>query len=367
MNILYITNHLNIGGITSYVLSLARGMKKRGHSVYVASSGGQCLSRFRQEGIGYIPIPIKTKKELSPKILASRFKLLAQLKEQRIEIMHVNSRTTQVLGALLNRKSGITCVSTCHGFFKRRFLRLVFPCWGQKIIAISEPVKEHLVKDFKIEDKKIAVIHHGIDMTIYQAPSSGYQAQRKKELGLSAGPVVGIVARLSDVKGHIYLIQAMKDVLKKVPQAQLLMVGEGKEKERLTKLTRRLGMQQNVFLINSAIDTAEVLSAMDIFVLPSLQEGLGLSLMEAMAMGLGAIGSDVGGIRSLIQDGSSGLLVKPRDAVALSAAILELLQNPDKARSLGEQARFFIRNSFSLDKMVLDTERVYSECLSAKY
>ncbi len=363
MNILYLTNHLNIGGITSYVLSLAAGMKKRGHGVYVASSGGQCLSRFSEEGIGYIPIPIKTKKEVSPKILFSMFRLLAALRQEHIDIIHTNSRTTQILGCLLNRKSGIPYVSTCHGFFKRRFFRLLFPCWGQKIIAISEPVKEHLVKDFKVKAKDIVVIHHGLDVTKYAVYSTRYAIQRKKDLGLGEGPVVGIVARLSDVKGHAYLIQAMKGVLEKVPQAQLLMVGEGREKENLIKLINRLKIQKNVFLITPTIDTAEVSSIMDIFVLPSLKEGLGLSLMEAMARGLAVIGSDVGGIRSLIQDGANGLLVKSQDTEGLTAAILELLQNPDKATALGKQAQVFIRHNFSSDKMILDTERAYLECL----
>ena len=366
MNILYITNHLNIGGITSYVLSLAIGLKKRGHNVYVASSGGQLLQKFMAEGIGYIPIPIKTKKEVSPKILASMFKLRAALRQHHIDIMHANSRTTQVLGCLLSRKSGIPYVSTCHGFFKRRFFRLLFPCWGRKVIAISASVREHLLNDFAVPQEDIRIVHNGVDMERFARRTPQAIRDTKDKIGLGGGPVVGIVARLSDVKGHVYLIQAMKDVLKKVPQAQLLMVGEGKEKEHLINLIRRLKIEQNVFLINSTIDTAEVLSAMDIFVLPSLQEGLGLSLMEAMAVGLGVIGSDVGGIRSLIQDGESGLLVKPQDALGLSAAILELLQDPDKAKALGEQAIFFIRHNFPLDKMVLDTERLYLECLSAK-
>jgi len=236
-----------------------------------------------------------------------------------------------------------------------------------KVIAISESVKEHLVKDFKVEDKKIAVIHHGIDVTRYRLAGSEYQAKRKKELGLSTGPVIGIVARLSAVKGHTYLIEAMKAVLEKVPGAQLLMVGEGDEQENLVRLINRLKLERNIFLITSTMDTAEILSIMDIFVLPSLKEGLGLSLMEAMAAGLAVIGSDVGGIRNLIQDGSSGLLVRPQDSVGLAATILELLQNPGKVTALGRQAQISIQKNFSPDKMILDTERLYSGCLNAGY
>lgn len=118
MNILYLTNHLNVGGITSYVLTLAKGIKQKGHNVYIASSGGEVLSRFIEEGIIYLPIPIKTKSEISPKILVSMFKLSEAVRENRIDIVHSHSRTTQVLGCLLSRKTGAKHISTCHGFFK---------------------------------------------------------------------------------------------------------------------------------------------------------------------------------------------------------------------------------------------------------
>jgi len=366
MNILYLTNHLNIGGITSYVLTLSTGLKKRGHNIYVASSHGQLFSRFTQEGINYVSIPIKTKKEVSPKILASMFKLLYAVKQYNIDIVHSNSRTTGVLGCLLSRRTGIPHVSTCHGFFKKRLLRKLFPCWGQKTIAISEQVKEHLIKDFSIDEERIKVIHNGIDVEKYAIRNTQYAIRKRKELGLGDGPVVGIVARLSDVKGHTYLIQAMKNVLESMPQAQLLIVGEGKKKQELVKLVNALEIQKNIFFIPSVTETTEVLSIMDIFVLPSLKEGLGLSLMEAMASGLAVIGSDVGGIKSLIQDGNNGLLVKPADSVSLSGGILELLGNAKKREYFGNNARDFISKNFSQEEMVTQTERVYLECASLK-
>ncbi len=110
----------------------------------------------------------------------------------------------------------------------------------------------------------------------------------------------------------------------------------------------------------------EALAAMDIFVMPSLKEGLGLSLMEAMACGIPVIGSDVGGIKTLIQDGENGLLVKPADSNALSGAITELLQDNFKARALGESAHIFIHKNFSQERMFLKTEGAYRECLSVK-
>lgn len=366
MNILYLTNHLNIGGISSYLLTLATGLKRKGHRIYVASSGGEILPRFIEEDIGYIPIPIKTKSEISPKILVSLFKLSGLSRQKNIDIIHSHSRTTQVLGHLLSRNSGIPHISTCHGFFKKRFFRKIFPCWGNKVIAISESVKEHLLRDFKVKEEDIRVIHNGIDVDKFRAQGSEFRVGLKKKLGLGEGPVIGIIARLSAEKGHTYLIKAMPEVITRIPQAQLLIVGEGRMREELVSLTQEMGLEKSVFFLPSVMDTQEVLSSMDLFVLPSLKEGLGLALMEAMACGLAVVGSDVGGIKSLIQNRYNGLLVRHSDSRELSYAILELLQNSALGKSLGSNARIFINQNFSAGKMVLETEEVYLECLNAK-
>lgn len=364
MTILYLTNHLNIGGVTSYLFSLSSGMKKRGHNVYVASFGGDSLPKFTKEEVVHLPLPLNTKSEISPKVLISFFKLLPFIKEKQIDIIHANTRVTQVLGCLAARFSGKPLVSTCHGFFKKRFSRKIFPCWGRKIIAISQEVKEHLIEDFGIAPEKIEVINNGVDIEKFQSSGAMDPASIKNKLGLKSGPVIGIVARLSDVKGHIYLIEAFKKVLADIADAQLLITGDGKIKEELAFLVKRLGIEKQVYFIPSVIDTREVLSVMDIFVMPSLAEGLGLGLMEAMAKGVAVIGSDVGGIKSLIKDNFNGLLASPRDIDGLRKAILELLNDSTKRDAFVENAKIFISQNFSLEQMVLKTERFYQGCLN---
>lgn len=366
MNILYLTNHLNVGGVTSYVLTLSKGLRERGHNVYVASSAGELLPKFIEGQIGYFPIPIKTKLEVGPKVLMSLFRLLPYIKEKNIDIIHSNTRVTQVLACLAGYFSKKTFVSTCHGFFKKRFSRRIFPCWGEKVIAISKEVKEHLMVDFKVREKNIAVVRNGVDIERFREPRTENRQSRKKALGLGSGPVVSIIARLSDIKGHIYLIEAWVEVLKNIPEAQLLIVGEGKMEDELLSLVSRLKIEKSVFFVPTIKDTLEVLAATDLFILPSLEEGLGLSLMEAMASGVAVIGSDVGGIKSLIQDGYTGLLVKPKDIAGISCAISALLKDPEKRKFLGDNARNFIAENFSSEQMIFLTEEVYRECLSLK-
>ncbi|MFA5114550.1 MAG: glycosyltransferase family 4 protein [Candidatus Omnitrophota bacterium] len=358
MRIIYLANHLNIGGITSYVFSLASGMKERGHGVYVASGGGRMEDDFRREGIVCVRAPLETKSEVSPRLAVSFFRLLPYIKKNRIDVIHCNTRVTQVLGCLLERASGIAHISTCHGFFKRRVSRLLFPCWGRKVIAVSEAVREHLIGDFGINPSDIVVIHNGID-------TERFAVRIKKDLDLGEGPVVGIIARLSDVKGHAYLIRAMHEVTARFPSVKLLIVGDGKIKNELLRLTNELGLGKNVSFLPAAVDTREALSAMDVFVLPSLAEGLGLSLMEAMAAGLAVIGSDIGGIRSLIQNGHNGILVESRNVDALSREISALLQDKQRRQRLGDNAARFIRENFSLSRMTEKTEEVYKICFGA--
>jgi glycosyltransferase involved in cell wall biosynthesis len=366
MNILYLSNHLNVGGITSYIFSLAKGLKERRHNVYVASSSGTCLGKFIQEGINYIHIPIKTKSEIDSRILFSLFKLRKYIKEKNIDIVHANTRVTQVLACLIQKYSGRPYISTCHGFFKPKFFRRLFPCWGERVIAISQQVSDHLRDDFKVEEEKIRVIHNGIDLNRFPTQDLKAKSAAKEKFGLNDAKVIGIIARLSDVKGHIYLIEAMQKVLEKIPDARLLIIGEGKEKRKLNDLVKHLGIANSVFFMASVEDTFEALSAMDVFVMPSLKEGLGLSLIEAMACGIPVIGSSVGGIKTLIRDGENGLLVVPADSDGLSQAILELLQDSLKAKALSEKGRIFIHKNFSQGTMLLKTEEVYRECLNVK-
>lgn len=363
MNILYLTNHLNPGGITSYVFNLAGGMKQRGHGVYIASGGGALLEQFDNASLTFIPVPLRTKQEFSPKILISFLKISGTIKRNHIDIVHSNSRTTQVLGCMLERFCRVKHVSTCHGFFKARWGRRVFPCWGERVIAVSEPLIGHLTRDLMVTKSKIKVIHSGIDSARFRPPDAKTLTELKRDFGLGPGPVVGIIARLSEEKGHIYLIEAMRNVVNEIPAAQLLIIGEGRMQKCLAERVRELGFEKNVRFIPSIADTRSALSVMDIFVLPSVKEGLGLALMEAMAMGLAVIGSSTGGIKSLIQHASNGLLFEPADVGQLCRALKELLRDEEKRRFLGTNAREFIRKEFSLDKMLRETEEVYAECL----
>ena len=361
MNILILANHFNPGGISSYILNLAQGLADKGHKVYVGSRGGEWVERLKKENIEHISLPLKTKSIISPKLLFSYFILKKELKDKRIDIIHSQTRVTSILAYWLSRKTLVPFVSTAHGFFRPRWERLRFPCWGDLVIAISEAVKEHLIADFKVVPDKIRLVHNGISLNREQRTEN--REQIRKGLGLKEGPVVGIIARLSEVKGHKYLIQAMKKVIEEIPEVQLLSVGDGAIKKDLEKLAAGLSILERIRFVPAVSDTREALSVMDVFAMPSLQEGLGLSIMEAMLNGLAVVASSVGGIPALIKDGQTGILVRPKDVETLAKAIISLLRDNKKASELGKNARELIVKEFSLERMIQETEEVYRLCL----
>ncbi|MFA5092643.1 MAG: glycosyltransferase family 4 protein [Candidatus Omnitrophota bacterium] len=358
MRILFIANHLNVGGITSYLLTLTSGLKEKGYDIYLASSGGEWADKFSVLGIKHIYLPLKTKQAVSPNIIFSFFRLKKEIKNLKIDLIHTHSRTTQVLGDLLSRTLGVVHIFTCHGFFKPKLSRRLFPCWGKGVIAISQEVKEHLINDLKLDAKKIAVINNGIDVKKFG--DAGTRNLVRKNLKIESNDfLVGIIARLSDVKGHLYLIQAMQKVMQSFSNVKLLIVGQGKMQDFLVREVDSLGIKSNVIFLAKADNTQDLLSAMDVFVMPSLQEGLGLALMEAMAGGLAVVGSAVGGIKTLIQDKANGLLVAATDVSGLVKAITQLLDNPQMRAELGKNAQKFIIDNFSKTKMVNQTEEFY--------
>jgi glycosyltransferase involved in cell wall biosynthesis len=362
MKILLITTHMNLGGIGIYTLSLARALQEIGEQVTVASSGGQLIQDLRQLGIGHIQIPVNTSSDIGPHTLWSYFKLKLFVQEQGIDIIHAQTRVTQIIAHMLSKKTDAVFVSTCHGFFKNKLFRRLLPCWGCHSIAISEAVRQHLVCDFKIPKEQTSLIHNGIDIKRFNPEVSVYDKTHiRRQLRLDDGPVVGIISRLSAVKGHKYLLDAFAMIAKKIDRAQLLVIGDGPKKYRnsLESQADFLKLSSKIKFHPACKDTAAPLCVIDVFCHPSLQEGLGLSILEAMAMKIPVVASDVGGIYTLIKHKVNGLLVASMDYEALADGVIEILSDCTMARQMGERSRKIVEENFTLDIMRDKVVEVY--------
>jgi len=373
MNILFLTTHFHTGGITSYILTLGEALVKSGHKVWVASSGGNCVPRLEAAGIRHVLINIRTKSEVHPKVLLSFWPLNRLIRKEGICVIHAQTRVTQVLGFFLSRFSGVKMVTTCHGFFRPRWFRKIFPCWGEAVIAISKPVAHHLSVDFGVAQNQIHLIANGIDLNRFVMTNDQMRREARQKMDMGATPLIGIntpligvVARLSSVKGIHVLIEAMPLVLEKIPSANLLIAGQGPQETYLKKLTRDLSLTANIHFKSTTDQTQDLLCAFDVFVMPSLMEGLGLSVIEAQACGIPVVASRAGGLVDLIEDGRSGYLVPINDPAALANRIIEALRNPKQSKVMAQQARLNIEQHFSVEMMLKQTLKVYYEQYSRR-
>jgi len=363
VNILLLSTHLNTGGITSYLYTLTRGLIQRGHSVHVITSGGNNEEAFLSVGASIKILNIRTKSELDPKIYSALSPLNRYVEDNNIGIVHAHTRITQVMGTLLKKRTKRPYLSTCHGFFKVRLSRKLFPCWGDAVIAISSAVENHLISDFGISKDKVHRIESGIDLEDFTLADSSKKMELRKRFNFNNEPIIGMIARLSDVKGPDILIRAFKQVLGSVSDAKLLLIGEGKMESELRELVERLSLGEHVQFFSVVNQTNEMLSLFDVFAMSSRQEGLGLSIMEAQAAGVPVVASRVGGIPSLIENNKSGILVEPGDCDALAKAIIKLCKDTNLSKSLGLAGREFIRQNHSAHKMVDGTVGLYQQLI----
>lgn len=357
MNILILTTHLNPGGLSRYVLSLSRGLKQRGHQVWVGCSGGDWVEKLKAAGIGYQYLPINTKSIASLKILVSLFRLRPFLCRETIAIVHANTRVTQFLALLIYRFLKIPYAATFHGFYGGRFFRKLFKFSGLKTIAISHAVKTYLVNTLGFTANNIRVVYNGLDESEFTA-----RTDRRSDWGFKpADYLIGILGRVSEEKGHFLAAAAVKIIVEQYPQVRFLIAGEGKMKQSLTAYLSSAGLEAYARFIDCP--ASEFLDTIDLLLVPSRKEGFGYSIVEAFTKGVPVIGYNTGGIAEIIRDKINGWLFYAYTPPALADKIAEVILNPNTAKQLASEARQDARQ-FSAARMAAETEAVYREVLN---
>jgi len=236
-----------------------------------------------------------------------------------------------------------------------------------RIVTLTDRgTQEHVQYDIAGAEK-FATIHSGIDLAHVRSVRVDPTVKRK-ELGLPPeGPIVGTVGRLVPIKGQEWLLKAAPRVLTELPQACFVIIGDGPMLGELKRLTSKLGIGLRVVFWGAREDVPECLAALDLFVLPSLNEGMGRVLLEAMAVGCPVVATRVGGIPDIVAHGTTGLLVPPQDDRALAEAILTLLRDRSRRAAYGEAARRHVNGRFDVDTMVRNIERLYDEVWQEKH
>jgi protein-tyrosine-phosphatase len=226
--------------------------------------------------------------------------------------------------------------------------RATLQCLADLVIGVSKGI-EHTLAQSGYRPTMLTHIHNGIDlgrMTPIQTPP-----EVRRELGLDdASLVIGAVGRLAPVKGHASFLEAAKLIVQEEPRARFLIVGNGPLQRHLRAQAAQLGVSEACLFLGDRADVYDLVSAMDVFVLPSLNEGIPMALLEAMALNRPVVATDVGGVPEVLEHRVTGLLVSPGDPRGLADACLNLLANPAWAGRLGQQARHAVESRFTLER-----------------
>jgi glycosyltransferase involved in cell wall biosynthesis len=241
--------------------------------------------------------------------------------------------------------------------------RVVARC-VDRVIAVSEAARHFLVRVKRIPADKVVVIPNGRDLSRYQPGPGGAAIRRSLGLDTDAA-VIGVIGRLEEQKGHAYVLEALPRVLTQFPHARLLVVGDGSLRGALEQRCRAAGIASSVLFTGFRTEVPQLLDAMDLVVLPSLYEGMPLTAIEASAMGKPVVATDVDGTGEVVVDGVTGRLVKPADAGALGEAIVEVLADPDRSRSMGRAGRERSWDRFDLSAQVAATAAAYRGVLAS--
>jgi glycosyltransferase involved in cell wall biosynthesis len=332
---------------------------------------GSLIEVARERGADIREIPWLVR-EISPvNDIRAVAALVRLIRKERPDIVHTHTSKAGIVGRVAARIARVPVVihephgHVFHGYYgkfktalfislERRFAR-----YANRIVMLTTHEQADHVELRIAPTDKFVKIHSGIDFDAMFRDGAGRGALRKT-LGIGDDDkVIGTLGRLVEVKGQIHLINAMPAIISQIPNAHLVLIGSGPLHDALESRAAEIGVNANVHFAGYRADVAACLKDVDVFVLPSLNEGMGRVLVEAMAMRLPCVASNVCGILDLIQDGRNGRLVPPANSEAIAAAVTEILRDPDLAQRLGNEAYSFAVPGYGVDAMLQKTETMY--------
>jgi glycosyltransferase involved in cell wall biosynthesis len=287
------------------------------------------------------------------------------IRTDQVDLIHTHGYKADLYGYLAARREVKPIVATCHNWvggtaalgIYNRLDRMALRKFNG-VAAVSNAVAGQL-RDAGIADNKIHIIANGIDIDKFCGAEPAW-------FGSSPdwkGKTIGIVARLDLQKGFEYLLQAIAGLTNSHPDLRLVIVGEGPDQGAIQSMADRLNLISRIVFAGQRGDMANVYAGFDVFVLPSLNEGLPMTVLEAMASSRPVIASKVGAIPTVVRDGETGLLVDPKDVVGLRAALDRLLSDPALSSRLAIQGHAWVRRHFTSDAMAENYLRMYESVL----
>jgi glycosyltransferase involved in cell wall biosynthesis len=383
--ILFLGTQMAVGGSQHVLLTLARWFHQHEYRVVVAFLYDR--DGLYQQWRSTEPFPVINLEAKPAKsgilsfygFLQGIFRLYRLMIRERFTVVTTFTHHSNLVGIPLAMLAGIPVRVAAH---RGRIEK--FPPWLERLhglminsvttnclLANSKHVRDQAIALESIKPEKIVVIPNGIGSefrltaknTLFNGVSVTVVRQKTREI-LEVSPQAQLllsVGRLTDQKGHIYLVDAMPYVLKRFPDTLVLLVGDGSARQGLEKRVRELGIGSAVRFLGTRTDIPALLAAADLFVLPSISEGMPNALLEAMGMGVPVLASSLGCVKEVVTHGETGYLVSTRDARALGESIVCLLENMDLRMRLGKAGRELVEKKYTLEQMCESYERVFKQ------
>ena len=363
LNVLQFLTIFGIGGTERQVLNLVQGLDTSRFGVEVA-----CLKRFgallpEMEATGVPITEYKTTSLYNHVAILNQMRFVHHLRKRKVGIVHAYGFHSNVFAIPPARIAGAAAVLASirdtgeHLTPMQRRVEKLFCRMANCVVTNADAVRNRLTRE-GYEAEKIVVIHNGIELTRYARKPTELGLHR--ELGVPSNtPLVAVFARLNELKGIEYFLQAVAGLIERFKNVRFLIVGDGASRVELERYASQLGLNQHVVFLGFRLDVPTLLSEISVSVLPTLSEGLSNSLLEAMAASVPVVATKVGGNSEVVQGGITGILVPPRDADALARAIGQFLEQPSLAAKFGLAGRERVRKQFALERMTQATERLY--------
>ena len=360
MRILQLISSEGVYGAETMLLGLAKSLTSLGHEAVLGVFRNahrphtEIADAARLRGLAVEIIPCNGRVDWAAVRAVQRC-----IKAHSIDVVHTHGYKGNLYGLAAARQFHAPVIATCHNWTDEtaslrvyRYVDYLVLRRFRRIVAVSDAVAA-LLRTAGIPSSRITTIDNGIDLSPFKTARPKLREEMKEKPGM----LVGLVGRLTPPKGGEYFLQAAREVLAKIPAALFVLVGEGPERQTLEGLARQLGISRQVVFAGHRNDMPEVYASLDVLVLPSFNEGLPMTIMEAMASGKPVIATPVGAVPKLITAEQTGLFVNPGDSLGLSAAILRILSDSSFREKLGRNGRAWVAQHFSAEAMA----RSYSD------
>lgn len=371
MKILHVIDSEGIYGAEMVLLNLMEEQKKLGYDPWLCSIGSKKVSEKDLE---------REARKKSLKVKAFRFrngpnmfgayKILAFAQHTKFDIIHSHGYKSNILLGFIPRAiRKIPLIATIHGWTNTRTLSRMkiyewFDLKSLKRIDAVIAVSQAMLSNPKFAGMNVLVINNGI--LSQNAKSLPISADDPIRTFCKSGFIIGSIGRLSEEKGHKYLINAFKLLLEKKRDVKLVIIGEGPERQCLEDHARKLGIVEHLFLPGYISNAWFFIRFFNVFVLPSLTEGMPITILEAMQAGATIVATEVGGVPELLGYGAAGFLVKPKDDKALADAIESTWQQPGTCADLSNNARMLFGSKYSREMMAEKYREIYDKVINYK-